>query len=125
VDLASELRDEIVEALRASGAVFAFVFGSRARGDHRSDSDIDIAASWPMGGTRVWEIDMPPNVDLVDLAVAPLELAGRVALEGHLLFDDAPIERVRWLADTRKIWLDERDRFARAHRDFLEAVADG
>ena len=53
---------------------------------------------------------------------APLELAGTVALEGQLLFEDDAVARVRWVATTRRIWLDERPRFERAHREFLEAV---
>lgn len=53
------------------------------------------------------------------------QLAGRIALEGELLFDDDPTARVRWVADTRKIWLDERPRYERAHREFLEAAARG
>jgi uncharacterized protein len=59
------------------------------------------------------------------VAGVPLELAGRIACEGQLLFDDDPSERVRWVATTRKIWLDERDRFTRAHRLFLKAAANG
>ena len=55
----------------------------------------------------------------------PLDLAGRIAGEGEVLFDDSPNDRVRWVATTRKIWLDERDRFQRAHRTFLEAAANG
>lgn len=51
---------------------------------------------------------MPAGVDLVVLDHIPLELAGRIALEGTVLFDDDPGARVRWVADTRKIWLDER-----------------
>lgn len=41
---------------------------------------------------------LPPGVDLVVLDHAPLELAGRIALDGVLLFDDDPPARVRWLA---------------------------
>jgi hypothetical protein len=40
-----------------------------------------------------------------------------------VLFEDDPAARVRWVAQTRKIWLDERPRFERSHREFLEAVA--
>jgi hypothetical protein len=64
-------------------------------------------------------------VDLLVLDHAPLEIAGRVALHGELLFDDDPAARVRWVADTRKVWLDERPRVERAHREFLEASARG
>ena len=50
---------------------------------------------------------MPPGVDLLVLDHAPLELAGRVAARGRLLFDDDPVSRVRWEATTRKIYFDE------------------
>lgn len=56
---------------------------------------------------------------------APLEVAGRIALEGDLLFDDDPPAQVRWTASTRKIWLDERPRFEAAHRLYLESAARG
>jgi hypothetical protein len=64
---------------------------------------------------------VPDGVDLVVLNTAPLELAGRIALEGTVLFDDDPPARVRWVADTRKIWPFERPRFEQAHREFIEA----
>jgi len=117
--------DAVVVALRTAGASFGLVFGSRARGDHRTDSDLDVAAWWASTPPRPWQVDVPERVDLVVLNDAPLEIAGRIALEGIVLFDDDPPARVRWTADTRKIWLDERPRFERAHREFLEAAARG
>jgi hypothetical protein len=118
-------RDELAQRLRAAGATFALVFGSRARGDARPDSDLDVAGWWPTDPPHAWDVDVPDGVDLVVLNGAPLELAGRIALEGELLLDDDPPARVEWVATTRKIWLDERPRFERAHREFLEAAADG
>ncbi len=50
---------------------------------------------------------LPPGVDLVVLNGAPLELAGRIALHGLVLFDDDPPARIRWTATTRKIYADE------------------
>jgi predicted nucleotidyltransferase len=117
--------EQLVAALRAHGARFALVFGSRARGDARPDSDFDVGAWFPSAPPQGWDIEVPAGVDLVVLNSAPLELAGRVALEGEILFDDDPPARVHWVADTRKIWLDERPRFERAHREFLEAAARG
>ena len=113
--------DDVVEALREAGAVFALVFGSRARCDLRGDSDLDIGAWWEHDAPAVWDVAVPDGVDLAVLNTTPLELAGRIALEGVVLFDDDPPARVHWVADTRKIWLDERPRFERAHRDFIEA----
>lgn len=114
--------EHVVDALRAAGARFAFVHGSRARGTARPDSDLDVAAWWGEGAPTSFDVPLPPEVDLVVLDTAPLELAGRVALEGRLLFDDAPEDRVRWLARTRTIWSDERYRFERSHREFAQAV---
>ena len=118
-------RSAVVDALRAAGASFALVFGSRARGDHHTTSDLDVAAWWPSDPPAPWGVELPARVDLVVLNGAPIELAGRIALEGELLFEHDPAARVRWTADTRKIWLDERPRFERAHREFLEASARG
>lgn len=56
---------------------------------------------------------------------APLELAGRVAHRGRLLFSDDEVARVRWEATTRKIYFDELPRFTRAHQEFSEAVRRG
>lgn len=65
---------------------------------------------------------MPPGVDLLVLDRAPLELAGRVATSGKLLFDDDPVVRVRWEATTRKIYYDELPRITRSHREFAANV---
>jgi hypothetical protein len=66
-------------------------------------------------------VEVPEGVDLLVLDQAPLELAGRVALRGRLLFDDDPPTRVRWQAQTRKIYLDELPRQERLHRIFVQA----
>lgn len=123
--MGTDRMDDLIARLRAAGASFALVFGSRARGDHRPDSDLDVGAWWAGDPPHAWDVEVPAAVDLVVLNAAPLELAGRIALEGELLFDDDPPRRVRWVADTRKIWLDERPRYERAHREFLEAAARG
>lgn len=112
-----------VRALRAAGARFAFVHGSRASGTHRPGSDIDVAAWFDGHDPAPWTIgSLPPGVDLLVLDRAPLELAGRVALHGLLLFDDDPVARVRWLAFTRRIYLDERPRTYLARRIFFDGV---
>lgn len=114
--------DEVVVALRAAGAVFAFLHGSRAAGTHRPDSDTDVAAWWGTGAPHSFEVDLPAGVDLLVLDGAPLELAGRVAVDGVLLFDDDPAARVRWVATTRKIYFDEQPRMLSAHREFAASV---
>lgn len=115
------LADAVRAALRAAGARFAFWHGSRVSGRARVGSDFDVAAWWPDGHPDSWDVPLPSGVDLLVLNGAPLELAGRVALTGRLLFDDDPPARVAWQATVRKLYLDEEDR-QRAHdRLFYEA----
>lgn len=114
-----------VSALRAAGAPFAYVFGSVARGEQRPSSDLDVAALFPEPAPASFEVELPAGVDLLVLNSAPLEIAGRVALDGVLLFEDDEVARVRWEAQTRKIYLDERYRIDRSHREFLESLNNG
>lgn len=125
MNLDAGVADQVTAALRAAGARFALVFGSTARGETHAQSDLDVAAWWPSNPPSAWEVDVPAGVDLVVLHRLPLELAGRIALEGVVLFDDDPPARVHWVADTRKIWLDERWRFEAAQREYLETQTRG
>lgn len=115
--------DEVANELRGAGARFAFLHGSRVGGEARPGSDWDVAAWWGRGSDSpgTWEVPVPPGVDLLVLDTAPLELAGRVALWGELLYDDDPPARVRWQATTRKIYLDEVPRQQEFRRTFLDA----
>jgi hypothetical protein len=54
-----------------------------------------------------------------------LELAGRVAMHGVLLFDDDPPARVAWQADTRVMYLDEKPLQEEMMRVFKEARLRG
>lgn len=115
-------RDEVTAILRRKGAIFAYVFGSVAQSEAQGRLGFEVAAYFPSPSPASFEITLPTGVDLLVLNSAPLELAGRVALEGVLLFEDDPAERVHWEATTRKIYLDERFRIERGHREFLESI---
>jgi predicted nucleotidyltransferase len=118
-------RGAIVRSLRAAGARFAFLHGSQVAGTAREDSDIDVAADFGGADPAPWDVDVPPRVDLVVLDRAPLELAGRVALHGELLFDDDPPARVEWQARTRLMYLDEEARQLALDRVFFEEHGRG
>lgn len=115
-----------IDALRRAGARFAFVHGSRAWGGPVATSDLDVGAWWAGRAPATWDVAMPDDVDLVVLDDrTPLELAGRIARRGRLLFDDDPPARVIWTATTRKLYADEAPRMAESRRTFLEARASG
>jgi len=114
---------EAISVLRQAGARFAYLHGSRATGRSRANSDIDIAAYFGGRPPNSFDVLLPPGVDLLILNDAPLELAGRVAVGGRLLFEDDQVARVRWEALTRKIYFDEQPRIARSHREFAAVTA--
>ena len=113
---------EAISVLRQAGARFAYLHGSRAAGSSRTGSDIDIAAYFGGSPPNSFDVLLPSAVDLLVLDDAPLELAGRVAVGGKLLFEDDQVARIRWEAMTRKIYFDELPRITRAHREFAAAV---
>lgn len=113
---------EAITTLQRHGAHFGYLHGSRSTGTARPDSDIDIAAHFGGSAPASSDILLPSRVDLLVLDAAPLELAGRVASRGRLLFEVDPGERVRWEATTRKIYFDELPRIMRAHREFAESL---
>jgi predicted nucleotidyltransferase len=119
---AAEVMTESATVLRNAGARFAYLHGSRGGGQYRPESDIDLAAYFGGKSMNAFDILLPPCVDLLVLDHAPLELAGRVAVHGKLLFDDDPVGRIRWEATTRKIYFDELPRITRAHREFAASV---
>lgn len=120
-----DLRAEVTQGLRDQGALFAYVFGSVARGEARTDSDLDVAALFPEPRPQSFDVEVPSGVDLLVLNSAPLEIKGKIALDGVLLFEDDAVARVRWESTTRKIYLDERYRIERSHREFLETMNSG
>lgn len=109
--------DGLRAALRGAGARFAYLHGSRADRTYRDDSDLDVAA-WFGRPIAPYEVALPAGVDLLVLDSAGLELAGRVAQHGILLFDDDPPARVAWQADRSKRYLDE----AHRRRDLVQTV---
>lgn len=104
-------------ALRAAGARFAYLHGSRVTGGAAPESDLDVAAHFGRA-VAPWDVALPARCDLLVLDTAGLELAGRVAQYGALLLDDDPPARVAWQADRSKRWIDD----AHRRRALVETV---
>ena len=70
------------------------LFGSRARGDHGTRADIDLAIECPTAAMKDWArlwamVDDAPTllaIDLVRLDEAPLELREEIEREGVTLY---------------------------------------
>jgi uncharacterized protein len=97
--------------------VCAWLFGSRARGTARPDSDVDVAvlAELPRGIERhdwKWDLEarlttalrLPVQVVLVDRA--PADLVRRILREDRLLLDRDPKKRVAMEVKKRMEYFD-------------------
>jgi predicted nucleotidyltransferase len=116
---------------------FAYLFGSRATGGARADSDADIAVL-PVRGlsaeqraalrNRVAEIVEPAartEVDVVLLDEAPLPLRGRILSQRQVLYSaDEPL-RARWESLTGRMYADSRIKLDLLDRDLLTETATG
>jgi predicted nucleotidyltransferase len=77
-------REEIIEKLRAMepelrarGITRLQMFGSRARGDNREDSDLDLLI----------EVDSKAKFSLIDLAGVHVDLTERLGVETYATID--------------------------------------
>lgn len=122
-----------MEVLRAAGVVAAWLFGSRAAGTARSDSDTDIAVlvEPPLSLLRrerlarhLGEAFGTP-VDLVDFLTASLPVQARVVRTGRLLFSDDEPRRVAETVRVQGMWPDVQRSLREMDRAFLARVAAG
>lgn len=90
------------EIIRRANPVRVYAFGSRARGDHRKNSDLDLAAivdkyDKKVDERPVWRADIDVWMDIEFLVYdvnhdellrdSPMTLQSKVKKEGVLLFD--------------------------------------
>jgi uncharacterized protein len=54
---------EAMTVLREAGARFAYLHGSRATGQNRANSDVDIAAYFADRPPNSFDVLLPPGVD--------------------------------------------------------------
>ncbi|MFU8815064.1 MAG: type VII toxin-antitoxin system MntA family adenylyltransferase antitoxin [Pseudomonadales bacterium] len=89
----------ILAALREVEAIY--LFGSRARGEARSDSDVDIAvlAAEPLPPLFRYDLqeslaaELHASVDLVDLRSASTVMRVKVIDQSQLLYERDPVAR--------------------------------
>jgi predicted nucleotidyltransferase len=123
---------DLGEVLAAHGVAAAYLFGSRAEGTARPDSDHDIAVLFTdpepvLDATVRLAADLAgvlgTSVDVVDLDRAELELRGRVAEQGRLLYSVDEPRRVRFEVDSRLRWIEFRPVVEETSRAYLRRVA--
>lgn len=116
----------------AQRVAVAYLFGSRAEGTARPDSDHDVAVLFAdpepaldatvrlgAGLAAVLHTD----VDVVDLDRATLELRGRVAERGRLLWSADEPRRVAFEVDARVRWIEFRPVLEETTRSYLRRIA--
>jgi predicted nucleotidyltransferase len=126
--------DESVERILADvGIRFAYLFGSRASGAARANSDADVAVmpERDLGllererlAARLTTALGVPDVDVVSLDRAPLELRGRIVQEGALVYSADEPARVAFEVRTRSEYLDFLPTLEKLQRSYLAHVAD-
>lgn len=111
------LRLQLTEALTGRpGIVAAWVYGSRARGTHRPDSDVDVAVLFerPPRGLAPERFDLEDElrastgleVHLVPVNAAPADLVHRVLRDGVLLVDRDRRRRIAFEVRMRNEYFD-------------------
>ncbi len=111
------LEDRLATRLgQVPGLVVAYLFGSRARGDHRLRSDADIAVllartptclnEYPFDLAGELETELGIPVDVVVLNGAPPDLVHRVLRDGVLLVDKDPTTRIAFEVRSRNEYFD-------------------
>lgn len=131
------LRDTVPSALSGEPVVCAYLFGSVARGEARSRSDIDVAVllddeALPtdaletrlrIAGAVEERAGVGP-VEVVVLNDAPLPLVGRVLADRLVLFSRDEARRVAFESLATRRFLDFDIHARRLDEEFLRATAD-
>jgi predicted nucleotidyltransferase len=138
---------DVVEALRGAAGevfadqpvVFAYLFGSHARGTARPNSDIDVAVhvddgvadatylelSLTLAGKLASRAGVGPIDGVVVLNGAPLRLVGRVLSERRVIYSRDEGARVCYEVRMRALALDFEPRASALDRQLLARMAAG
>lgn len=117
--------------------VFAYLFGSRATGSARPDSDADVAVLLDESVPTTRHLDvrlelsgrlepvLAAEVDVVVLNDARLAVAGQVVSQRRVLYSRDEPARVRFEARVMKTYLDFRVHQLPLARQMLDQIAAG
>ena len=123
----------LAEALEGADVAFAYLFGSRAQSRERPGSDADIAVMPTrkldlLGQGRLADRLAAglgvPDIDLILLDQASLELRGHVVQDGRLLFSADEPARVAFETHTRSEYFDFQPMLREHTRRYLDRVAE-
>lgn len=114
-----EIARAVSEALSEAGeqAAAVYLFGSRARGDARPDSDVDLGLlrggpsapgldGLPLDLEQALEQRLGLPVQVVLLDAAPPDLVHRVLRDGVLVHESSPSSRITFEVDARNRYFD-------------------
>lgn len=130
-----DLPDFAVEPLRELGVAAVWLFGSTVAGGAHAHSDADVALLLREGAPRPSLRDRgrvsdvlaralgQPDIDLVVLDEAPLELRAAVLDQGRLLAEPDPPRRVRFEVETLSRWFDVREAVRAQDRAYVARIA--
>ncbi len=119
------------------GVEVAYLFGSVAKGKARSKSDVDVAVLFSSDLTREERLDkqlalagelasyLRREVDVVDLAVAPLILQHQVLKYGKCVFERDPRTRVAFEVSSRRDYFDMKPVWDRHTAGMLKSMEKG
>lgn len=139
-EVVDRVRGAALDVLPDEGVELAYLFGSRARGQARPDSDVDVAVLLDAGPVRLDPAALlhrhlhlaarlrdagAGEVDLVLLDDAPLPLRGRVAREGRPLYVRDEGVRADWESRTSREFFDFEIFMAPLEAELLAAHAEG
>lgn len=116
---------EVEEVLKKHDLIFAYVFGSRARGGRGGDIDVAVYAGRPLKWRELVKLaheledSLGTAVDVVDLYDAPPLLAYEVVSKGVVVLDRDRERRVEFEVKVLKEFLDLRPRLERYYRELL------
>lgn len=134
--IVARLREVAARLFASHGILVAYAFGSRISGRPRPDSDLDVGyyvndrgdgAGLPLRDEMLLAADLSEavgmDVDLRNLAAAPLELRGIVLEQGARIYSGDDVGRVDLERDLLARYHDYKDVYRQMHEIRLRQIA--